>query len=117
METVIPTNKQDKPIFHTFKVLKNVKSDLEEHVEDHESIGQLANDPRWQAMQRVIEERMNALDALEGMIEPNDTVESVGFRYLATRVALSHLRDMLNLPNAIQEATALQEGGGKTGKK
>lgn len=101
METAVPVN---NPIFKTFKTIKEVKNDEEKHVDDYEMIGQLVGDPRFETFKKVIEKRIEAIEALENSIDQKDTVESVGFRFLASRAVISHLGQMINLPYVIQEA-------------
>ena len=99
-EAVPPT-----PIFRTCKALKDVKSDVEENIKKKDGkIAELAEDDRYIQFVELVEERIRALETMQNLIDPKDTVESVGFRFLAVSVAVSQLREMISVPAALLES-------------
>lgn len=98
-EAIPPT-----PIFRTYKALREVKSDEEDIIKKDGKIAELAEDDRFLKFKELVEERMRTLKAMEGMIDPKDTVESVGFRYLAVSVAVAQLKEMIEMPLALKQA-------------
>lgn len=112
METAIPT----KPIVHIFRKLTEVRSDEEKAIAQDSYVAGLATDDRWKAYKRVVEQRIDALRSLEGMIDSSDTPETVGFRYLAVSVAIAHLKELISLPDVLFEAQQNNERG-KTDSK
>lgn len=98
-EAVPPT-----PIFRTYKALKDVRSDEEENIKKKDSrIAELAEDERFIQFTELVKERIRALETMQNLIDPKDTVESVGFRFLAVSVAVAQLKDMISVPSALLE--------------
>ena len=114
MESAVPS----KAIFGTYKAISNVKSDEEQAESSDSLIMNLNGDDRWRAFQEVIQKRIEALESMDGIIDNTDTVESVGFRYLAIRTTIAHLKWMMKLPEALYQSKQLNEKRGKdnTGK-
>lgn len=70
----------------------------------------LVNHPGFKALSKLIDERINYLkqmiDPLSGneMITENDTVESVGFKFLIVSTVVRYLEEIKNLPNILNES-------------
>jgi len=62
-----------------------------------DKIANLVNSDNWKAMQEVIDQWIESLSNIP--VNPNeDSVESVGFRYLASKVTVEYLTDLKNMP-------------------
>lgn len=112
METAVPS----KAIFSTYKAISNIKSDEEKAESSDALIMNLNGDDRWRAFQEVIRKRIEALESMEGIIDNTDTVESVGFRYLAIRTTIAHLKWMIALPEALYQSKQINDRRGKDNK-
>ena len=104
------------PIFKAYNVLRKVKSAIEESTDNESSIAGIELDPRWKTICEVIQGRIDALSRMDGMIDDTDTVETVGFRFLAARIAIAQLSDILSLPATLQAAEKINGQRTKTGK-
>lgn len=100
-QDAVPTQ---NPVLRTFKMIREVEGEDEKELKKDSAIAELAGDPRFEAYKRVIESRIRALEVLLEEERDGDTVETLGFKFLATRVAIKHLNEMLHMPEAIGEA-------------
>lgn len=83
--------------------LKSIKEipDVETEKENDELISALYLDPRFTALKDYIDTMIDQLDRLEGIIEPTDSPETIGFRYMIARVAKSYLETVRDLPETL----------------
>jgi hypothetical protein len=90
--------------------LLNINRQLEElpmdQVEDDKQklISDLTGDIRWEALKESISVDITNLETLSGMVDGEYSVEEVGYRFLASRLAIYHLKKILILPEALAEA-------------
>jgi hypothetical protein len=107
MEEAVPIN---SPV-QTFKKLEK---DLPtpESVADaaDRGISKLAGDPAWKELQKTIDQQIEMLLKVEGITE-TDTIETVGIKFMVSRLAVSQLLVIRNLPEAIAEG--LKNGAAK----
>lgn len=100
------------PVDTPTKIFKKIEQDLPspEKVADQadRDIANLAPDPRWEAVQAVIDGQIEALLKVEGINE-TDSIETVGIKFMVSRLAVSQLRLIRDLPSAIAEG--LKDGG------
>lgn len=101
METAVPTSNQ---VVKTFISLTKAKPKIKESEDKQQLIADLAYDPKWQALKElVIEPTIKALEKMD-IVEPTDTVENIGFKALAVRLAVGHLKAILETPDQIRES-------------
>lgn len=98
METAIPTN------LHTFKRVAEEMPTPESVAEKADrELGSLANDPRWEQMVAVIDGMITQIEALETIGE-DDSLESIGVKFMVARLATSQLKILKNLPESIAQS-------------
>ena len=107
MSGVVPID--NKQLKHSFRAVEETASPDEEAVKDYELIKDLAGDPRWEALCRVIDERVNSLETLVEVEDGFEDVTATGFKFLAARLAMRHLMDIRVLPEMTKEAEELSE--------
>lgn len=106
MENAIPPGNQ---VFKIFKKIQETRTEVKTAEIRDASIGSLSTDPRWLAFKKEIEERIESLRTMEGAIDPHDTVEAVGFRFLAVSLAIAELRAIAERPDAIVSSLTINE--------
>ena len=72
------------------KPVEKVKDDLLKQVQALEAY------PAWKAMQEIIDEIIATYDNID--IDPSETPEQIGFRYMVSRVLKEELTIIRNLP-------------------
>lgn len=83
-------------VFESFDKLTK-RPEIKKQVTKQGKIASLANSDSWKALQEVIDDYIKSIENIN--IDPvKDTVEAVGFRYLASRATIEYLRDIRNLP-------------------
>lgn len=96
METVVPTNN-----LHTFKRVQEDMPNPESVAEKADKeIGSLVNDPRWHAMQDLINGMIERIMALEN-IDEKDDLEAIGTKFMVSRLVKSQLEIIRDIPEAI----------------
>jgi hypothetical protein len=76
---------------------------------DNEAVG-LVGFPAWEALQKLIDVRIEALEKLFTINSETDTPESIGYRYMALTNVIQHLRSIRELPEVIYNGKKLHEG-------
>jgi len=99
METAIHA---DSSVFKAFERIKSAK--VGQSNEINEDLKRLAGDQGFKTLQTVIDAHIKALEGLQGMVDKGDSVESIGFKYLACQVAVERLRIIRDLPQSLIEA-------------
>lgn len=102
METVVPTK-----VFTTYKKLKEVTP--KELNRDDQNLALLSDTAGWSVLKGIIESQIESLNALNGAISPEDTVEAVGFKFLAANIASYHLQSIINIVEATRKVVDEQE--------
>jgi hypothetical protein len=100
METAVMTN---SPVIAAFMQMAKVEHPVEGEVNDQKVISTLETSEGWLKVCEVIDHYITQLDRMQGMIEENDTVESIGYRFLACRVARSYLESVKALPKTLDD--------------
>lgn len=71
---------------------------IKEEMTSQKQIASLANSDGFKALQEVIDRYISLLQNIP--IDPKtDSPESIGFRYLASRVAIEYLQEVRDLPD------------------
>lgn len=83
-------------IFASYKKLKDVPI-VKHKVTQSERLARLATSSNWKALVEVIDDYILHLTELRSITE-NDSVESVGFRFLASQVAIDYLKRIKETP-------------------
>lgn len=84
-------------IFDTYKKLTE-KPVVKKEITKQDRIASLANSDSFKELQQVIDMWIESLKNIP--IDPQkDTVESVGFRYLASDVTINYLQDLRDMPD------------------
>lgn len=94
-------------IFASFKKLQE-KPVIKKEISHREKLARLAGSDDWKAVIEVIDRYILQLEALPLNTE-NETVEAVGFRYLASRVTIDYLKDIRDLPERTKKALKKDE--------
>lgn len=76
---------------------------IETEKENDELIASLYLDPRFIALQGYIDSMVTQLDNLEGIIQPTDSPEEIGFRYMIAKVAKTYLITVRDLPKVLAD--------------
>ena len=95
METAL--HDTTKVFIEAIKEIPNVETERE----NDELISSLFMDPRFTALQDYINSMIKQLDNLEGIIQPSDSPEEIGFRYMIAKVAKTYLITVRDLPEVI----------------
>lgn len=102
------------PVDTPAKIFRKLEKDLPtpQSVADKadRDIATLAPDPRWEEIKKLINKQIDALLQVEGITEA-DTIETVGIKFMVSRLAVSQLKIIRDLPEAIAEG--LKDGGAK----
>ncbi len=112
METAVPS----QAVLRTFKKIQAIQTDENKAVVSDGKIAGLLGDDRWVALQNLIKNRIEVLKSMDG-IEPTDSVEAIGFRFLAISLAVTQLNWVLKLPEVLYEAGKLGSGTTKNDKQ
>ncbi len=102
-----------------FKAIEEEKKPIEASKREEDLIASLKNDPKWEAIKKVIDQRIeylkNLIDPLSGrpIISSKDSVESVGFRFLIASSIIAFLAEIRELPEmyARREGSEEETGG------
>jgi hypothetical protein len=88
-------------IFETYQKLTE-RPVIKQETTRQAKIASLANSDSFKALQEAINQFIFNLEEIP--INPKeDTPESVGFRYLASKVAIEYLKEVKNLPQRYKE--------------
>jgi len=99
METAIHA---DTSVLNAFNSIKSAKVGHSNTLND--SLKRLSGDDGFKALQRVIDGHIKQLEEMQGAVEPSDSVEAIGFKFLACRIAIERLKVIRNLPQSLVEA-------------
>lgn len=99
METAIHA---DSSVLTAFNQIKQTK--VSQSNEQNEDLKRLSGDRGFKTLQKVLDAHIEALQKMQGMIDKSDSVESIGFKYLACQVAVERLRIIRDLPQSLIEA-------------
>ncbi len=72
----------------------NQPKEFSEVEKESQQLADLFTTKGWQVLNRRIHERVAALDKMAGHIEDGDTVEIIGFKRLATMIAMGELEQI-----------------------
>jgi len=81
----------------------------EKKLKEQLSIASLSGFPGWKEMKKLIKRKINLLQqmiepmSMKSMIEPTDTPETVGFKYLIVNSVIGYLSEILTLPDKLTE--------------
>lgn len=99
-------DEQAVPVETPAKVFRKLEKDLPtaETIANAADSGlaKLAADPAWFEVQKVIDSQIDMLLRVEGINE-TDTIETVGIKFMVSRLAVGQLRIIRNLPEAVAE--------------
>lgn len=83
-------------IFASYKkVLK--RPEVKAKLTQKDRLARLASSSSWKEVVKIIDKYIEHLTELRS-IDPKDTVEAVGFRFLASQVAIEYLRSIKSIP-------------------
>lgn len=85
-------------LFAAFQSLKDAQKEEKEVLpEITKKLANLQTEPGWEELKKIIENQIVRLKELSEAVESGMTVEEVGFRFLASRVAISYLENIISL--------------------
>jgi len=99
-----------QPLTRVFQLINDDKPEVEAAKDDQDFIIGLMDDPRWKALKKIIDQRIEFLkqliDPLSGevIIDKDDTVEAVGFKFLIASTVIKYLEEVKNYPDILFEA-------------
>lgn len=94
-------------VFETFEKLTE-RPVIKKVTTSQTQIASLVNSDGFKALQEIIDRSITSLKDIP--VDPKtDTPESVGFRYLASRVAIEYLQELRDLPQRQAELLKLAE--------
>lgn len=97
-ETAVPTTS----VIKTYRKLMPEPSVIDETDKEQMLVADLVGDPRYEAYKNEMQKLITQLErSLQSQREPSDTVESIGFRYLAVDIAKKYIQTIISLPEAI----------------
>jgi hypothetical protein len=94
------------------KWLKKAEKTTDEekrNLQKDEQLSGLLDLPGWDVFKQIVNSR---IEALEGLLEIDDSfkhIESTGFKFLATRLVIKHLRELVDLPYVVRESRKINE--------
>lgn len=101
METAVPTSSQ---VVKTYIKLTKAKPVIKEQEDKQRLIADLAYDPKWQAFKElVLEPTIETLERMD-IIEPTDTIENIGYKTLAIKLAVGHIKTIMSTPENIKKS-------------
>jgi hypothetical protein len=92
-EAILPGNIS---IFSSYRKMQE-RPEVKQKKSESEKIARLDRSESFRALRDVIDRRIADLRELRS-ITPNDSVEAVGFRYLASQIAIEYLEEIRDLP-------------------
>lgn len=96
METPVPIRGSD-----LLKVVKEAQpKQIDPELQREQFVASLSDHNGWVVMKEYIESEMERLKALGGTVDPQMTVEQIGFKYLAIQLALEHLQNVIDTVSA-----------------
>jgi UDP-N-acetylglucosamine:LPS N-acetylglucosamine transferase len=94
-------------VFETYKKLTDLPV-IKQETTRQSKIATLASSDGFKAVQEMIDQWINDLRNIP--IDPQkDTVESVGFRYMASKVTIEYLESIRNMPERYKEINKQNE--------
>ncbi|MBI5954451.1 MAG: hypothetical protein HY865_22570 [Chloroflexi bacterium] len=88
-------------VFESFQKLVE-KPVIKKEITKQSKIASLSSSDGFKALQEVIDQYIEGLRNLP--VDPNkDSVESIGFRYLASQVTIEYLKDLRDMPRRYAE--------------
>ena len=91
-------------VVRTYKKIVSEQSVVGVSKEQDALIASLSGDLRWKALSEHIEGLIDSLTRMESVIDDRDTVENIGFKFLACRTTIAYLRGVLNLPDSLVQS-------------
>jgi hypothetical protein len=114
VETAIPISKES--VISSLKKIEEMAKVEDTEEKRDKSIASLANTPGWQELKKTVESRITELNELSNAIEGNESVETIGFKFLAAKAAVAHLQAIINLVEGSEQYVreAKREDGERT---
>lgn len=94
-------------IFASYHKLQE-RPEVRHKVNEREKIARLANNDNFKELKKVIDRRIQELTELTD-IGPGDTVESIGFRFIAAKIAKEYLEEIRDLPEKYKRFTTKKD--------
>jgi len=94
-------------IFASYRKLQE-KPQIKREKSRQERVSNLDKSDSWKAISETIDIYIQSLKDLRG-ITSNDTVEAVGFRFLASQLAIEYLENVKELPSRAAKALKKDE--------
>lgn len=98
-------------IVKTFTKIKKVAEEMtpeEQQKRNDDAMSSLQNHPGFTALKEYIDSVIKRLETLQGLVETTDSVETIGFRFLACQTASYYLRMIIELPYGLSEVQKRQ---------
>lgn len=103
-----PVTNEIVETFTKIKRLVEEESPKDKQTRDDNSISTLQGYPGFESLKTYIETVIERLNTMQGMVEPKDSVESIGFRFLACQTAAHYLKMIIDLPYGLSEVQKRQ---------
>jgi hypothetical protein len=105
-----PVTNEIVEVFTKIKKAMSEESPTDKQKRDDNSISTLNGYPGFDSLREYVQMMIKRLETMQGMIEPTDSVEVIGFRFLACQLAAQQLKAVIELPYGISEVQKRQTG-------
>ena len=101
METALHFESASLQTFKKLKETPEIRKELRASV----LVKELSESEGWEVVKKMIDSQIDHLEKMQGMVEPSDSVESVGFRFLAAQTAITYLKQVRDYPESVLKAS------------
>ncbi len=105
-----PVTNEIVQTFTKIKLAMQDESPQDKQKREDDAMSTLQGHTGFDALKSYVELMVKRLETLQGMIEPTDSVEVIGFRFLACQFAAQQLKTIIELPYGISEIQKRQTG-------
>lgn len=89
-------------VYRKISTVTESESDVQD--KEEKKIANLVGNTDFDELKKVADARVKVLESMQEAIDENDSVETVGFKYLAIRTCISQIKSLFNLPEILNEA-------------
>jgi hypothetical protein len=95
-------------LFSTVQDLKASREEESEEIKKEKRIAGLATTEGWQELKKVIEARIESVLSFGREVNPELSVEAIGFKYIASSLIVDELKNIINIVEQVYEAVQRQ---------
>jgi hypothetical protein len=98
----IPISKSG--IFAAIQDLKESREEESEEIKKEKKIAGLATTEGWQELKKIIEARIESVLSFGREVNPELSVEAIGFKYIASSLIAEELRNIINIVEQVYDS-------------